>query len=112
MVMVDQELRRPVFQCGCVVCRQESAGQTALDHQAINRVLASLDEQQRRLFAGLLARRRGHGGILIVAEITGLSRTTIRRGMEELRTGVRPAAGRLRKEGGGRKRIEKKLLQW
>lgn len=110
--MVDREFRRPVFQCCCESCQRQPTGQTALDHQAINRVLGSLDEQQRRLFAGLLAQRRGHGGILIVAEITGLSRTTIRRGMEELCTGIGPGAGRIRKEGGGRKRIEKKRPPW
>jgi hypothetical protein len=110
--MADREVRRPVYQCPCEFCRRQPVGRTALDHQAINRVLASLDERQRRLFAGLLAQRRGHGGILIVAEITGLSRTTIRRGREELRTGVGPAEDRMRGQGGGRKRVEKKRPPW
>ncbi len=56
--------------------------------------------------------RRGHGGILAVAEITGLSRTTIRRGIDELRSGIGPSQGRLRIAGGGRKRLEKKLPTW
>jgi len=110
--MADQEVRLPVYQCPCEFCRPQPTGQTALDHQAINRVLAALDERQRRLFAGLLAQRRGHGGILIVAEITGLSRTTIRRGLEELRTGVGPVEDRIREKGGGRKHVEKKRLLW
>ena len=47
-----------------------------------------------------------------VAEITGLSRTTIRRGMAELRRGVGSSARRIRKPGGGRKLVEKKSLGW
>jgi DeoR/GlpR family transcriptional regulator of sugar metabolism len=71
-------------------------------------VLTSLDERGRRLFAGLLARERGHGGVVALARITGLSRTTIRRGLLELeRDGAEPA-GRVRGPGGGRKRAEKK----
>jgi predicted ArsR family transcriptional regulator len=74
--------------------------------------LAMLDERQRRLFAGLLAMRRGHGGILQLAEITGLSRTTIRRGIAELRRRGGLAARRIRKPGGGRKLLEKKSPRW
>jgi hypothetical protein len=111
-VMVDQVFHRQAYRCRCEFCQLQPAGETALDHQAINRVLATLDEKQRRLFAGLLAHRRGHGGILIVAAITGLSRSTIRRGIAELRNGTGPAQGRVRNQGGGRKRIEKKLLRW
>jgi hypothetical protein len=64
------------------------------------------------LFTGLLAMRRGHGGILALAEITGLSRTTIRRGVAELRRGVGLTRRRIRKPGGGRKLLEKKSLRW
>jgi len=110
--MVDLNVRRPIFQCCCPACQDHLKGAVATDHQAINRVLAMLDERQRRLFAGLLAMRRGHGGILSVAEITGLSRTTIRRGLAELRRGVGLARRRIRKPGGGRKPVEKKSLGW
>jgi hypothetical protein len=110
--MVDLAIRRPVCQCPCPACQNHPKGGVAADHQAINRVVAMLDERQRRLFAGLLAMRRGHGGILRLAEITGLSRTTIRRGIAELRRGVGLTTRRLRKAGGGRKRVEKKSLEW
>src|SRR5581483_7451367 len=98
---------RPPSVCRCLDCQQSPQGGLAQDHQAINRVLASLNEKGRRLFAGLLASQRGHGGVVEVATITGLSRTTIRRGMLELRN---PAdnGGRVRRPGGGRKRLEKK----
>ena len=75
----------------------------------MNRVMAMLDERQRRWFAGLLALRLRHGGIVTLAEITGLSRTTIRRGMEELRCGITVGNNRIRQPGGGRKRVEKKI---
>ena len=110
--MADRELRRPSYQCPCEACRQYPKGATALNHQAINRVMALLDERQRRLFAGLFAWRRGHGGILTVAQITGLSRNTVRRGINELRNGVAPTSERIRRVGGGRKCLEKKIPPW
>jgi hypothetical protein len=110
--MADLQLRRPIHQCCCPVCQAHPKGIVAADHQAVNRVLAMLDERQRRLFAGLLAMRRGHGGILSLAEITGLSRTTIRRGIAELGHGVRRTARRIRLPGGGRKPVEKNSPGW
>jgi hypothetical protein len=71
--------------------------------------MAMLDEKQRRLFAGLLALRLGHGGILTLAVITGMSRTTIRRGIEELRSGIVGSGKGIRGVGGGRPPVEKKI---
>lgn len=110
MVMADLSLRRGLYECVCADCRTPSRRPTALEHEAINRVMALLDERQRRLFAGLLAMHRGHGGIRTLAEITGLSRTTIRRGIDELRRGIGPAGKRIRRLGGGRPSVEKKTL--
>jgi hypothetical protein len=99
---------RTIHACRCAHCRQWPASALARDHHAINRVLASLNEKGRRLLAGLLADQRGHGGVVELATITGLSRTTIRRGMLDLRRTPPETAGRVRRAGGGRKRIEKK----
>ncbi|HEV3257492.1 MAG TPA: hypothetical protein VG013_11470 [Gemmataceae bacterium] len=71
-----------------------------------------LAERRRRLFAGLLAEQRGHGGVVQVAAITSLSRTTIRRGLVELRGATGDLDGRIRSRGGGRKRLEKKRPAW
>ena len=109
MVTVDRSVLRAVFECPCAICCMEPSGPMALEHEAINRVMAILDERQRRLFAGLLARQRGHGGILTFAEITGLSRTTIRRCIDELRRGIGSAEKRVRRRGGGRRPVEKKI---
>jgi hypothetical protein len=111
MVTADLLADRGLYECPCAECRAHSCGSTALEHAAINCVMATLDERQRRLFAGLLAMHRGHGGILTVAEVTGLSRTTIRRGIDELQRGVGAADRRVRRPGGGRRSVEKKTLR-
>jgi hypothetical protein len=107
--MADLEFRRAVYQCSCEDCACHPRGDVGLDHGAINRVMALLDEKQRRLFAGMLARRRGHGGIHALSVITGLSRTTIRLGIADLRRGVVADGERVRRPGGGRQRLEKKI---
>ena len=63
------------------------------------------------MFAGLLARQCGRGGIQRVFEITGLSRMTIRRGLRECETSQPAELDRIRVAGGGRKSIEKKALK-
>jgi hypothetical protein len=71
--------------------------------------LGRLDEQERRWFAAVEALRYGHGGIRLVAEITGLDEKTIRRGRRELQAGlVDVPADRIRRVGAGRPRTEKK----
>jgi Rhodopirellula transposase DDE domain len=62
-----------------------------------------LDEQGRRRFAAAEARAAGHGGIKAVSHITGIARSTIGRGLVELREAVAPLPGRVRRLGGGRK---------
>ena len=66
-----------------------------------------LDEQQRRLYAGLEAQKLGYGGDRKIAEFLGLDVHTVARGRRELfREQVHRE--RRREEGGGRKRVEKK----
>jgi hypothetical protein len=105
--MADQE--KTSRKCCCLHCLQFPWEDIAQEHQAINRVLISLNERSRRLFAGLLAQERGHGGVVEVATITGMSRTTIRRGMLEIQRATPEADTRIRRPGGGRKRVEKKF---
>lgn len=63
-----------------------------------------LDERTRRLWAANEAEALGHGGVALVARATGLSTTVIGNGKGELRG--EPLVGRVRREGGGRKRAE------
>ena len=64
-----------------------------------------LNERTRRLWAAAEAEAVGHGGIALVARATGMSRTRIARGIEELRSDDPLDGGRTRRAGGGRKRI-------
>ncbi len=81
---------------------------TAAERQWL-RVLSTLNEYQARLFVAARALELGRSGISRVSRLTGMSRPAIYRGMAEIRGGggLQPAeAGRIRKSGGGRKRIE------
>jgi len=63
-----------------------------------------LDERGQRLFAAVEAQTAGHGGIMAVHEITGIARSTIGRGLDELEDPLQPK-GRVRREGGGRQAV-------
>ena len=62
-----------------------------------------LDERARRLFAANEALAQGHGGVTATSIATGLARSTIDRGIEELRFARNDLGPRLRRPGGGRK---------
>jgi Rhodopirellula transposase DDE domain len=67
----------------------------------------NMDERLTRLWAAAEADVLGHGGIAMVERATGLSRTTIRSGLVELRDGVTPGdVVNVRRPGGGRPSIE------
>jgi hypothetical protein len=67
----------------------------------------SMNERERRLWAATEAMKLGRGGITIVSKALRMSRSTIRRGIEDLAAGPADAPaqanGRVRKPGGGRK---------
>jgi len=70
----------------------------------------ALTERSRRLWAATEAMSLGHGGIALVERATGISRSTITRGIREVESG---ASGELppertRRAGGGRKRATEK----
>jgi len=100
---------REVHQCECAICQSESDHPDKLDHHRMNLLISRMDEQQRRWFAALEARRYGHGGIKYISEVTGIDEKTICRGVKELESDLatRPA-DRIRQEGAGRQAVEKK----
>ena len=63
----------------------------------------ALNERSRRLWAATEATALGHGGIAVVERATGVSRSTIQRGLREIERGERLAPDRTRRPGGGRK---------
>jgi len=78
-----------------------------------------LDERSKRLFCATEAKVLGHGGIKTVHLATNVSPNTISNGLKELEEEPMSKKGvRVRKDGGGRKKvvdqnpeIEKKLLE-
>jgi Rhodopirellula transposase DDE domain len=80
-----------------------------IDHAAIELRYAALDpvldERARRRFAAAEAMAAGRGGVTAVSRITGMARSTIDRGLAELRGEAAPAAApdRIRRKGGGRR---------
>ena len=62
---------------------------------------STLDERSRRLFAAVEVRTAGRGALAVVAKITGLARSTINRGEDDLDAEPLPQ-GRVRRPGGGR----------
>jgi hypothetical protein len=81
------------------------------DREQVRRVFEALhpvlNERMRRLVAAAQAQALGHGGVTLVAEVTGLARSTITQGLAELAAPPVAVAGaeRLRRPGGGRKRL-------
>ena len=71
-------------------------------------MVSTLDEKNARRVVGLLAEERGHGGITLLALVTGMARNTIALGQSELRGKDPVAVDRIRRPGGGRPTLEKK----
>jgi len=69
-------------------------------------LMPHLNERQLRIAAAVEARALGYGGVSAVAEVSGLARGTIHRGLEELKDPkVESAADHVRESGGGRKTL-------
>ena len=99
----------PIHQCQCSNCQQAEEHPDKELHHQMNLLLSRLDEQQRRWYVALEAKKLGHGGATLMSQITGMHVATIRRGREELANelGSRPV-DRVRLPGGGRPLVEKK----
>ena len=99
-----------IHQCQCSACVGSEEHPARHLHHTINLLLSRLNEQQRRWLAALESQKVGHGGDKLLSEITGLHPDTIRRGREELDAGLqdRPT-DRIRKPGGGRPPLSKKI---
>jgi DDE family transposase len=75
--------------------------------QLMLKVLGTLNEAQGRWFVAREVLARGRGGLKALHEATGMSRPTILKGIRELRAKKTLTTGeRVRRPGGGRKRLE------
>jgi hypothetical protein len=73
----------------------------------------TLSEKDQRRYVAVEALRLGFGGVGYVTEVFGCSRKTIERGMDELEQLPHdPAAGRVRRPGGGRKKKSPPNPNW
>jgi hypothetical protein len=108
-VRVEKVNQIEIHHCQCEQCQTADDSREKRIHHQINVVMARLDEQQRRWYAAVEANRRGHGGVRLVSQITGLDEKTIRRGQRELAADLesRPV-DRVRLPGAGRPSSEKK----
>ncbi len=80
-----------------------------IDKDAISRryeaVRPAVTERGRRLFAAAEAMTAGYGGVTAVSAVTGLARSTIDRGVAEIESGGDCGTGRVRRVGGGRRKL-------
>jgi hypothetical protein len=74
-------------------------------------MLPLLNEKQKRLFLGSLAKEYGRGGVKKVCEISGSSPHTVIKGKQEIERGLDEEDKSIRKSGGGRKRLETEYPQ-
>jgi len=72
----------------------------------------SLNESQRRHWAAAEALKLGRGGITLVGKALRISRSTIRRGIQEIAAGRADSNSQIRKPGGGRKSKRTALERW
>ena len=63
----------------------------------------SLNEKDRRRYAGLEANKLGHGGIAYISEILGCDRKTVSKGIDELLDSPDLDPLRVRQKGGTEK---------
>jgi transposase len=78
-----------------------------VDYEPFLKALSGADPIQARRFAAAKALEIGWGGVSKVSAITGFSRNTINKGIQELESNEElKLPERLRKPGGGRKRAE------
>ena len=79
------------------------------DYEPFLKALSGADPIQARRFAAAKALEIGWGGVSRVSAVTGLSRNTINKGIQELEsTDKLEQPERLRRPGGGRKRVKER----
>ncbi len=95
--------------CHCPHCLEHPGHPDQQFHRELAVFLATLNFEQRRLFAALESNRLGFGGISRVARITGIGQPTIARGRREMTELLRGSSTKKEpKPIRGRPRIEEK----
>jgi hypothetical protein len=66
-------------------------------------LLPMLNEKQRRVYIASEAQDYGRGGVTLLSKLTGITRKTIRRGLDDIKSG--DTSERVRNPGGGRQKL-------
>jgi len=111
----DPEVRRHQVEMRRQLEFRPGMGRSVIDGERVSEELRAriilyfslLDEQQRRLYAGLESLKVGQGGDRMVGQFLGIDVHTVARGREQLLSGEYEP-GRIRKVGAGRPPVEKK----
>jgi len=102
-------VKRDLFEVGRVIPVQPASRDPDSLVRAVSQFRRKFDPLETRgSIRGLLAEMEGHGGIARLSRVTGVSRTTILHGQRDLVGDDPTPAHRVRRPGGGRKRLEKK----
>jgi len=95
--------------CPCPLCQGGVDHPDRERHRQLLLLFGRLDENQRRWFVALEAKRLGFGGERLLSQISGMDEKTIRRGGQELDASLADnPPERIRRPGGGRPPVEKK----
>lgn len=78
-----------------------------------DKICVFLDERSRRMWCAVESEAHGYGGVTLVHNATGISKTTIIKGLKELKSALDDAVplSSIRIAGGGRKSITDKYPQ-
>ena len=74
--------------------------------------MSQLNECQRRQYLGTEALALGRRGVDEVTQFFGVSKTTVYNSINEIKSGYSPEPGRIRRRGGGRKRLLDSHPEW
>jgi DNA-binding phage protein len=85
---------------------------TSAIRERFTAVERDLNERYRRLLAAAEAKTAGHGGIAAVSHATGVARSTIGRGLQDLASPASLSGAVRRPGGGGPPWSRKTLLFW
>jgi hypothetical protein len=106
---MKEEKKVNMHECECPVCQSKTDLVVMKRHAHINLFLSRLTEPQGRWYVATLSEARDSPGDRQLSLITGLDEKTIRRGKDEISSGLSgQSTERQRKEGGGRWSAEKK----
>ena len=98
-------MRETVHKCTCQECKNEPSGQMATVHAGMNLMVSTLDEKNRRRFAGLWARRARAQWHSVKSELErDLAAEDLRRSLQDTQAAMREAQAALREAGGDARR--------